>query len=80
MICDEPTRSVDVGAKDEIYDLLIELANQGVAIIVVSSEVKELLKITHRILVMRDRAVVEELQTREAEEDQVLLAATGRAT
>ena len=80
LICDEPTRSVDVGAKDEIYDLLIELADQGVAIIVISSEVKELLMITHRILVMRNRAVVEELQTRQAEEDQILLAATGRAT
>ncbi|MFQ5972353.1 MAG: sugar ABC transporter ATP-binding protein [Alphaproteobacteria bacterium] len=77
LICDEPTRGIDVGAKDEIYDLLIELAARGVAIILISSEVKELLAITHRILVMRDRAVVEEFETRGAAEDEILLAATG---
>ena len=79
LICDEPTRSVDVGARDEIYGILIELACQGVGIVVISSEVKELMSITHRILVMRDRAIVRELETKRVDEEEILMAATGGA-
>src|SRR5204862_7627329 len=46
LICDEPTRGIDVGAKDEIYELLIELARQGVAVILISSEMKEVLALS----------------------------------
>ena len=67
LICDEPTRGVDVGAKDELYGILIRLAAAGVGIIVISSEVKELLMLSHRVLVMRDGAVVAEFETRAGE-------------
>jgi ABC-type sugar transport system ATPase subunit len=77
LICDEPTRGVDVGAKDELYGILIRLAAAGVGIIVISSEVKELLMLTHRVLVMRDGGVVAEFPTAQASEDRILLAATG---
>ncbi len=77
LICDEPTRGVDVGAKDELYGILIGLAAAGVGIIVISSEVKELLMLTHRVLVMRDHRIVAEFETAHASEDQILLAATG---
>jgi ABC-type sugar transport system ATPase subunit len=79
LVCDEPTRGVDVGAKDEIYGILIRLAAAGVGIIVISSEVKELLMLTHRILVMRDRVIVATLETSATSEDEVLLAATAPA-
>ena len=73
LICDEPTRGVDVGARDEIYRTLLDLAAAGVPIILVSSELKELLMLSHRLLVMRDGAVVAELPGG-ATEQQVLLA------
>jgi ABC-type sugar transport system ATPase subunit len=79
LICDEPTRGIDVGAKDEIYEILIELASKGVGIILISSEIKELLAVTHRLLVMRDGAIVAEMATRDADEHTVLAAATGAA-
>ncbi|HUN52423.1 MAG TPA: sugar ABC transporter ATP-binding protein, partial [Candidatus Sulfotelmatobacter sp.] len=60
LICDEPTRGVDVGAKEEIYDILLRLAAEGVGIILISSEWKELLAVCHRLLVMRDSAIVGE--------------------
>src|SRR3989442_12225371 len=68
---------VDVGAKDEIYDLLLELARQGVAIVLISSELKEVLALSHRVLVMRDGAAVREFTGGEANEQDVLLAAMG---
>jgi ABC-type sugar transport system ATPase subunit len=77
LICDEPTRGVDVGAKQEIYDLLMELAGRDVAILVISSEIEELLALARRIIVMRDRRIVAELDTHETDEAQVLLAASG---
>jgi ABC-type sugar transport system ATPase subunit len=77
LICDEPTRGVDVGAKDEIYAILLELATQGVAILMISSEIKELLAVTHRLLVMRDGRVVAEMSTSETDEQAVVAAATG---
>jgi ABC-type sugar transport system ATPase subunit len=73
LICDEPTRGVDVGARDEIYQVLLELAGAGVPIVLVSSELKELLMLAHRVLVMRDGRIVAELAGGATEED-VLLA------
>ena len=73
LICDEPTRGVDVGARDEIYRTLLELAASGVAIVLVSSELKELLMLSHRLLVMRGGRVIGELPGDSSEED-VLLA------
>lgn len=78
LVCDEPTRGVDVGAKDEIYEILMDLAADGVAILLVSSETKELLALSHRLLVMRDGRIVREIVGR-TDEHAVLMAATGAA-
>ena len=77
LICDEPTRGIDVGVKDENYEILIELASRGVGIILISSELKELLAVMHRLLVMHDGAIVAEMATENADERTVLAAATG---
>lgn len=77
LICDEPTRGVDVGAKEEIYQLLVELAEQGVAIIFISSEMKELFAAAHRLLVLHEGNIVEDLPTSQLTEEKVLQAATG---
>ena len=54
LLLDEPTRGIDVGAKAEIYELLAQLAQAGLAIVIVSSEMPELLSLSDRILVMRE--------------------------
>lgn len=77
LICDEPTRGVDVGAKEEIYQLLVELAEQGVAIIFISSEMKELFAAAHRLLVLHEGEIVEDLPTDQLTEEKILQAATG---
>ena len=62
LIVDEPTRGVDVGAKAEIHQLLDDLACQGMAILLISSELPEVMNLSRRILVMRDGAITGELQ------------------
>jgi ABC-type sugar transport system ATPase subunit len=79
LIVDEPTRGVDVGAKSEIYRLLRELAASGIGIIMISSELQEILGMSDRILVMRNHRVVAEFTRDEATEEKVILAATGLA-
>jgi len=79
LICDEPTRGIDVGAKDEIYRILIDLAARGVGIVFISSEIKELLAATHRLVVMRDGQIVEDMDARLVSEEMVLRAASGVA-
>jgi len=79
LICDEPTRGIDVGAKEEIYRILIDLAARGVGIVFISSELKELLAATHRLVVMRDGYIVARMASREASEEMVLRAASGLA-
>jgi ribose transport system permease protein len=74
---DEPTRGIDVGAKAEIYSLMRQLANQGKAILMISSELPEILGMSDRILVMRDGELVGELGAADATEEQVLSLATG---
>jgi ABC-type sugar transport system ATPase subunit len=69
LVCDEPTRGVDVGAREEIYALIRALAASGVAIVLVSSDLKELLGIAHRILVVRDARIVAELPPGAQERD-----------
>ena len=61
LILDEPTRGIDVGAKREIERFIDELAHKGVAILFISSELDEVVRRSHRIVVLRDRAVVGEL-------------------
>jgi ABC-type sugar transport system ATPase subunit len=72
MIFDEPTRGIDVGAKKEVYVLLNSLAEQGKAILFISSELPELLGITDRILVMRRGRLVGDLKTSETDQEEVM--------
>ncbi|WP_328667194.1 sugar ABC transporter ATP-binding protein [Streptomyces sp. NBC_00322] len=81
LILDEPTRGVDVGAKAEIYRIIDELANSGVALIVISSELPELLGIADRIVVLQGGRVTGELDHTQATEERILsLAMTDRPT
>jgi len=77
LILDEPTRGIDVGAKAEIYALLDELANQGIAIIFISSELPEILGLSDRIYVMQNGQIRGELTREEATEEKVLELALG---
>jgi ABC-type sugar transport system ATPase subunit len=76
-ILDEPTRGIDIGAKVEIYKLLDRLAGEGVAIIMVSSELPEILGMSDRILVMREGAIVAEFTREEATREAIMECATG---
>ena len=81
LILDEPTRGIDVGAKAEIYRLVAELAREGIALLVISSEMPELLGLADRILVMAGGRVVAELSREEATEERILgLAMTENLT
>ncbi len=77
LIADEPTRGVDVGAKRAIYDLLVELASEGMAILAVSSEIDEVLGIAHRIVVMREGRVVAQLDGSTATDAELMRHAFG---
>ena len=72
LIFDEPTRGVDVGAKAEIYRLIAELAAEGMALLVISSEMPELLGLADRILVMAGGRVVAEMPREQASEERIL--------
>ena len=76
VIFDEPTKGVDVGAKTDIYQLILELADSGKTIIIVSSEYEELLAICSRIYVMREGKIVAEYPIEEATEENLLYSAT----
>ncbi len=75
---DEPTRGIDVGAKAEIYKLLQNLADEGKAIVVISSELPEVLRLCHRILVMCEGRVTGELDGRSATQEAIMTLATQR--
>jgi ABC-type sugar transport system ATPase subunit len=79
LIADEPTRGVDVGSKRTIYDVLVEQAAAGLAIIVISSELEEVLGLAHRVVVMRDGHFVAELSGEEMTQHAVLEAAFGES-
>jgi ribose transport system ATP-binding protein len=78
LIFDEPTRGIDVGAKSEIYKLLNDLARQGKAIIMISSELPEILRMSHRILVMCEGRITGELVAGEATQERIMTFATQR--
>jgi ABC-type sugar transport system ATPase subunit len=77
LVLDEPTRGIDVGAKAEIHSLMSQLAGQGVGIIMISSELPEILGVSDRILVMREGQIVAEFPRETATQDAIMLAATG---
>jgi ribose transport system ATP-binding protein len=76
LLVDEPTRGVDVGAKREIYQLMADLASRGVAIIMVSSELPEILGMSDRVLVMQGGQITAELSRTEATEERIMSYAT----
>ncbi|MGA2058787.1 MAG: ATP-binding cassette domain-containing protein, partial [Bradyrhizobium sp.] len=77
LICDEPTRGIDVGAKEEIYQLILTLAAAGIGVIIISSEFSELLRLSDRILVMRDGVLTDTIDRDDADEHVLLAAASG---
>ena len=77
LILDEPTRGIDVGAKFEIYQLIHALADRGAGVLVISSEMEELMGLCDRILVMRSGALVDELPRAEFDRERILRAALG---
>ena len=77
LLLDEPTRGVDVGAKSEIYRLMDDLAKEGKAILLISSELEEVLSMADRVLVMREGRISGEFSRTEATQESVMTAATG---
>lgn len=80
LIVDEPTRGIDIGTKTDVHQLISSLADDGVAVLVISSELPEVLTLADRILVMREGRLVVTIAREEATEEAVIAAATGQAT
>ena len=80
LIFDEPTRGIDVGAKSEIYRLLNDLAHGGKAIVMISSELPEILRMSHRIIVMCEGRITGELTADEATQEKIMTFATQRVS
>ena len=75
LMLDEPTRGIDINAKNEIYKLILQLANDGLGILVVSSELPEILAVCDRVLVMAEGGITAEFMATEAMEDKILKSA-----
>lgn len=73
---DEPTRGIDIGAKDEICELLISLADMGKAVIMISSEMQEILRVCDRILVMHEGEIAGELDADSATQEDIMRLAS----
>jgi rhamnose transport system ATP-binding protein len=80
LIADEPTRGIDVGAKRDIYEVLVRLASDGMAILLISNELEEILGLAHRVLVMRAGRLVAELSGADMTEEAIVSAAFGATT
>jgi rhamnose transport system ATP-binding protein len=78
LIVDEPTRGIDVGTKAEVHHLLSDLAKNGVAILMISSELPEILGVADRILVMREGRIVAEFSHADATEESLMSAGMGQ--
>jgi rhamnose transport system ATP-binding protein len=77
LIIDEPTRGIDIGTKSEVHRLLVELVNQGVAVLMISSELPEVLQISDRVLVLCEGRLIDEFSRADANETAIMRAATG---
>jgi rhamnose transport system ATP-binding protein len=77
LLLDEPTRGIDVGAKEEMFELLGEMLEDGIAILLVTSEMMEVLGLADRVLVMHERRIVGELPRAEASEERIALLSAG---
>src|SRR3954453_20597366 len=80
LFLDEPTRGIDVGAKQEIYAQINKLASEGLAIVLVSSELPEVLGLADRVLVLHEGRLTGEFSRVEASAEAVMAAATGQVT
>ena len=78
LILDEPTRGIDVGAKAEIYHMIDEIAQSGVAVMMISSDMPELLRLSDRVIVMCEGHVTGELDISEATQETIMTYATKR--
>jgi rhamnose transport system ATP-binding protein len=78
LIIDEPTRGIDVGTKSEVHRLMSELAGRGLAVLMISSELPEVLGMADRVLVMYEGRLTAEISRDEADEERVIRAATGQ--
>ncbi len=76
LIVDEPTRGIDVGAKVEVHNLLLEMANSGIAVIAISSELPEILTIADRIVTMREGRVTGEIMREDADQEKLMMMMT----
>jgi rhamnose transport system ATP-binding protein len=79
LILDEPTRGIDIGAKIEVHRIVAELAAAGLGIILISSDLPEVLAMSDRVVVMHEGRVTAQLSRAEASEERVMFAATGHA-
>ena len=77
LLIDEPTVGIDIGAKDEIYQLIEKLSEEGVAVLMVSSDLAEVLRVAHRIIVMREGKMVKEFHTGIVTQEDILMASSG---
>ena len=77
VVLDEPTRGVDVGAKRDIYLLIQKLASQGLAVVIISSELMELIGLCHRVAVMRAGRLQTVLESQQLTEEELIAHATG---
>ncbi|KMV01236.1 hypothetical protein ACS72_00290 [Acinetobacter sp. VT 511] len=77
LILDEPTRGIDIGAKTEIQKLVLSLSKQGMAVLFISSELEEVIRVSHRIAVIRDRKKVQELSGDQIHQQQIMKAMAG---
>jgi ribose transport system ATP-binding protein len=78
LILDEPTRGIDVGAKTEIYRHMVALAAQGVSILMVSSDMEEILGMSDRVIVMHERRVRGEIERGELDQERLVRLMTGQ--
>ncbi len=77
LLIDEPTAGIDVGVKEEIYNIIEKLASKGVAVIIVTSDLQELLRVSHRIIVLRHGKIIKEFNKGAVSQEDVLKAASG---
>ena len=77
ILIDEPTVGIDIGAKDEIYEIIERLSREGVAVLMVSSDIAEVLRVAHRIIVMRKGKIAKEFHTGIVTQEDILMASSG---
>ena len=80
LIFDEPTRGIDVGAKNEIYRLMRDLADRGVGILMISSDMEEVIGVSDRVAVMHEGRITGLLERRDLSEQNILSLAVGRSS